>query len=511
MKLTINKACNLNSISVLPPHSRRPNGIGTGSDSSRRPNGIGIGTGSDSSVYGRASQLRSQGMSSQLSQLMSSSQNSMDNNIINNEQSQRFGSQERDNSSKRISCLGPNSSYAREETQMSSLRSPNNYKPRWGCAAPPPVTDRQKCQVSEELEHKIGHIETMQNRQGMVLESIQGDVMQVKKQMQEFALDLEGIKQKLAGHGNSLELVLKGEEDIKATLVESLKSLPNQLREEVHLEIASAISALQNQNEEQMLRLTAELSGVITNSVKAITSSLQPSDNNESVPSMLKLKDRDCQASQSLNMDPATTNSLQPSDNNESVPSMLKLKERDRHIIQSQNMERAMNSAILPQGVYTYNTRSKCKPDVRVETQQPVKQKPDSDANTRSKRKPRKKAETRQSSKQKPDSFANTKSKRKPEKKAGTRQLSKQEPDSFANTRRSKMNIPEEISLIDLDEEWRENNEWDEEFDGGFAYLLGEKETGVGRRFFDDDQVEAEQILKKARRNRKDSNVIVIN
>ncbi|MCL7023930.1 hypothetical protein MKW94_027784 [Papaver nudicaule] len=380
MKLTVNKALDLNSISVLSPHSRRPNG-------------------SDSSIYNRASQLRSQqpqtGISSQ-GGISSLSQNYMDN-ILKNEQSQRFGSQERD---KRISCLAP----TREETQMLS------YKPRWGPAAPPPVTDRHKCQVSEKLEHRTGQIETKQNRQGMVLESIQGDVMQVKKQMQENALDIGVIKQKLASHDNSLLLVFKGEEDIKTTLEESFKSLPDQFRKEVHQEIVSAVSSLQNQRTERMLKLTTELSGMFTNSVKAITSSLQPSDNSDSIPSMLKLKERDC------------------------------------HVIQSQNMEPAMDS-------------------------------------TRSKPQPKYKAETRQSSKQK--------------------------TDSFANAHRSKMNIQDEIPLINQDEKWRENYEPDEELDGGFACLLGEKETGIGS-FYDGDQVEAEQILKKARRNRKHNNVIVL-
>lgn len=406
MKLKINKACDLNSISVLPPHSRRPNGITSGSDSS---------------IFGRSqlrSQQSSQGMSSQLSQLMSSqlSQNSIDN-IINNEQ--RFASQERENSAKRISCLGP-SSLAGEETQMPISRSSNNYKPRWG-SAPPPVIDHHRCQVSDELEHRIGQIETTQNRHGMVLESVQGDIMQVKKQMQECALDIEGIKQKLAGHDNSLQLVLKGEEDIKNILDESFKSFPVQLRKEVHQDIISAISTLQNHNEKQMLKLTTELSGALANSVKEITGFLQPLDNNESVPSMLKLKEREC------------------------------------HPVQSQNMEPAMNSAVLPQRVCTRR-------------------------------------------------------KRKPEKKVETRRSSKQKPDSFANAHRSKMNVPEEIPLINLDEEWRKNNEWDADFDGGFACLLGEIETGVGSSFFDESQVETDQILKKARRrNRKVSRVIVLN
>ncbi|KAI3964256.1 hypothetical protein MKW92_015165, partial [Papaver armeniacum] len=245
MKLKINKACDLNSILVLPPRSRRPNGITYGSDSS---------------IFGRSqlrSQQHSQGMSSQLSQLTSElSQNSIDN-IINNEQ---------ENSAKRISCLAP-SSLSREETQMPISRSSNNYKPRWG-SAPPPVTDHHRCQVNDELEHRIGQIETTQNRRGMVLESIQGDIMQVKKQIQECALDIEGIKQKLAGHDNSLQLVLKGDEDIKNTLDESFKSFPVQLRKEVHQDIISAISTLQNHNEKQMLKLTTELSGALANSMK---------------------------------------------------------------------------------------------------------------------------------------------------------------------------------------------------------------------------------------------------
>ncbi|KAI3887911.1 hypothetical protein MKX03_012591, partial [Papaver bracteatum] len=252
MKLKINKACDLNSISVLPPRSRRPNGITSESDSS---------------IFGRSqlqSQQHSQGMSSQLFQLTSElSQNSIDN-IINNEQ--RFASQE--NSAKRISCLAP-SSLSREETQMPISRSSNNYKPRWG-SAPPPVTDHHRCQVNDELEHRIGQIETTQNLHGMVLESIQGDIMQVKKQIQECSLDIEGIKQKLAGHDNSLQLVitLKGDEDIKNTLDESFKSFPVQLRKEVHQDIISAISTLQNHNEKQMLKLTTELSGALANSVK---------------------------------------------------------------------------------------------------------------------------------------------------------------------------------------------------------------------------------------------------
>ncbi|XP_058088547.1 protein PAIR1-like isoform X1 [Magnolia sinica] len=64
MKLKINKACNLSSISVLPPHSRRGNAIPPGADTSVFGNSQG-----SSQFRSHSQQSFSQGMSmSQLSQ-----------------------------------------------------------------------------------------------------------------------------------------------------------------------------------------------------------------------------------------------------------------------------------------------------------------------------------------------------------------------------------------------------------------------------------------------------------
>ncbi|KAK6140621.1 hypothetical protein DH2020_025636 [Rehmannia glutinosa] len=186
MKLKINKACDLSSISVLPPHSRRSSTVSSGLESS--------------SIYGRsqtASQLRpqqthqsqptlSQGVSSQHGFFSQFSQNSQDE-ILTNEV--KLGSQERENSGRRSSCLPP-ISYARDESQMMVSRSSNNLMRKWS-------GQEFKCQVSEELEHRVGMIETSLSRLGMVLDSVQSDIIQVNKATKEVALEMKAVRQKL--------------------------------------------------------------------------------------------------------------------------------------------------------------------------------------------------------------------------------------------------------------------------------------------------------------------------
>ncbi|EYU32125.1 hypothetical protein MIMGU_mgv1a025416mg [Erythranthe guttata] len=170
MKLKINKACDLSSISVLPPQSRKTSAVSSGLESS-------------SSIFGRsqtASQLRpqqpqqsqltlSQGVSSQHGLFSQFSQNSQDD-ILTNE---KIGSQERENSARRTSCLPP-VSYSREESQMMVSRNSNNLVRKW-------PGQEVKCQISEELEHRMGMIETSLSRLGMILDSVQSDIMQVNK------------------------------------------------------------------------------------------------------------------------------------------------------------------------------------------------------------------------------------------------------------------------------------------------------------------------------------------
>uniref|UniRef100_A0A166E4T0 Protein PAIR1 n=1 Tax=Daucus carota subsp. sativus TaxID=79200 RepID=A0A166E4T0_DAUCS len=219
MKMKMNKACDLSSISVLPPpQARRTNAVAN--------------NGAESSVFGRsqaASQLRSQQQSQQsFSQGVSSqpnmfsqltqNQNSPDDIAIND---QRFGSQEREITTKRLSSLPP-ISHTREESQNQISRSSTNFLRKWH--APD-----QRNQINEELEYRIGMMETSLSRFGMILDSIQSDIMQVNKGRKELALEMESIRQKLNASDNTLQLMNKGQDDVKVNLDRAVNTICDQL------------------------------------------------------------------------------------------------------------------------------------------------------------------------------------------------------------------------------------------------------------------------------------------
>ncbi|XP_061373587.1 putative recombination initiation defects 3 [Gastrolobium bilobum] len=211
MKMKINKACDLNSISVFPPlliYSRRPNTVSSGMQASQHRSQ-------------QSQQSFSQGLSSQHGMLSHFSQNSLDEVVTTNDQ--RVGSQEHENSWRRISSL-PRLTYSREESQPPNSRSSSNLMLKWNSAD-------HKSQLSEGLEQKIGIMETSLSRFAMILDSVQNDVMQVNKGTKEVILELECIRQKLIAQDNSLQLMAKGQEEIRASFDGSLKYLSEQMNQ----------------------------------------------------------------------------------------------------------------------------------------------------------------------------------------------------------------------------------------------------------------------------------------
>ncbi|RVW47021.1 Protein PAIR1 [Vitis vinifera] len=251
MKMKINKACDLSSISVLPPHTRRSSTVPTGPQVSQ--------------------QLRSQQQSqqsfsqSQHGMFSQFSQNSLDEIVAND---QRFGSQERENSMKRISCLAP-VSFTREESQIPISRSSTSLARKWSSASAPDY----RCQIGEDLEHRIGMMETSLTRFGMILDSIQSDVMQVNKGMKEFLMEMEGLRQKLTVHDSSLLLMNKGHEDIKDRLDAALKSISDQMNKDLYQDNLQQsflmLSALPEQIEMCLQKLQNELCKTITKEMQA--------------------------------------------------------------------------------------------------------------------------------------------------------------------------------------------------------------------------------------------------
>uniref|UniRef100_M0ZGU5 Uncharacterized protein n=1 Tax=Solanum tuberosum TaxID=4113 RepID=M0ZGU5_SOLTU len=192
MKLKMNKASDLSSISVLPPHARRPSVVPSAAESSV------FGKSQPSQVRSQqqSQQSFSQGFSSQQAIYSQLSQSSLDDFVPNE---QRLGSQERENSAKRMSCL-PHINYTREETQMQLSKPSTNYLRKWS-------VPESKYQI-EELEHKIGMVETSLSRQGMILDSIQSDIMQVNRGTKEILMEMESLRPKLVSHDELLQLMI---------------------------------------------------------------------------------------------------------------------------------------------------------------------------------------------------------------------------------------------------------------------------------------------------------------
>ncbi|KAH7690753.1 hypothetical protein IHE45_02G070600 [Dioscorea alata] len=247
MRLKINKACDLSSISVLPPPSRRPSGLGSGSD----PSGLGKSQG-----Y----QLRSQSQQS-FSQGMSFSQFSQSSLEENPASDQRLGSQERDNSSKK--SLVPIASM-REEPPIQLSRASTNALRRWSSAS---IPDNRSL-VNEELEHRFQIIEGSLNRLGMILDSVQSDVMQANRAVKEVSLETEVIRQKISLVENSMQKMLRAEEEIKDFLEGRLKAIPVQMDKESDCsklnEILSSLSALPQQIQTNLFKLQHEICNVFS-------------------------------------------------------------------------------------------------------------------------------------------------------------------------------------------------------------------------------------------------------
>ncbi|XP_057495494.1 putative recombination initiation defects 3 isoform X2 [Actinidia eriantha] len=282
MKLKINKACDLSSISVLPPHARR---------SSIVPNGT------ESSVFvkSQAPQIRSQpsqqsfsqGISSQHGMFSQLSQNSLDEIVTND---QRINSQERENSVKKISCLAP-IGYALEESQMPISRSSTNLMRKWNSSSVPD----HRSQIGEELERRVGIIETSLNRFGMIMDSVQSDIMQVNKGIKEVLIEIEGIRQKLVANDNLLQLINRGQEDVKTNLVGGIKSLSDQVSQDIYRErlkdISSAISALPEQIDVCLQQLKSELCKTVTQEIQAIACGLKIPSQSYLTPTVVLAKD----------------------------------------------------------------------------------------------------------------------------------------------------------------------------------------------------------------------------
>lgn len=157
---------------------------------------------------------------------------------------------------------------------MMISRSSTSLARRWSSATVPD----HKYQLSDELEHRITMMETSLTRFGMILDSVQADVMQVNKGTKELSLEVEGIRQKSTVHDDSLHLLNRGQVDIRASLDVGFKSISDQLSaitKQGKLEqILSEVINLPECIDTNIRKRNDELSKCLSGDLQAITCSI---------------------------------------------------------------------------------------------------------------------------------------------------------------------------------------------------------------------------------------------
>lgn len=227
----------------------------------------------------------SQGVSSQHGMFSQLSQNSL-NEVITNDQ--RFCSQDRDNSVKKIACPPP-VSYTREESQMPVSLTSSNFMRKWTSTSAP----EHKCQTNEDLDHRIATIEMSLGRFGIILDSVQSDVMQISKGTKGISLELESLRQKLMVHVDSIHVLSRGQDDIRTSLDLGFKSVMEQgknANQDKWQETLSAVLAFPDRMEACLQKQKNEIWRFFSSELQALTSNLKSSNLSHLPPAVLPPK-----------------------------------------------------------------------------------------------------------------------------------------------------------------------------------------------------------------------------
>lgn len=165
----------------------------------------------------------------------------------------------------------PRFTYSKDESQPLNSISSSNLLVKWNPAD-------NKSQLSDGLENRIGIMETSLSRFAMIMDSVQNDVMQVNKGTKEMLLEMECIRQKLIAQDNSLQLMMKGQEEIKASINGSLKSLSEQMSHVTDIEklqeVYMLVSSMSQLIEGSLRNLQNDLQNT-TKEMKEISCSLK--------------------------------------------------------------------------------------------------------------------------------------------------------------------------------------------------------------------------------------------
>lgn len=501
MKLKINKACDLSSISVLPPPTRRSSAIRSGSEPSL------LGKIQGSQLRSQTSQQSfSQGISSQHGMFSQFSQNSLEE-ILTNEQ--RIGSEEKENSVKKVPSL-PMVGYSRDESQMVLSRPSTNQLSKWSSTA----SADHRSQKNEGLEHRILSMENSLNRFVMILDHVQTDIMQANKGTKEVLMEMEGIRHKLAANDNMLQQMTKGQEDIKSILEGGFKSISDQVSQDLFQEklkeISAAISALKGQIDVSLQALKPELCKAVAQQMQEIACSLKIPQQKELTPIVVSPKAIACslKTPQHKQLTPIVVSPKSIASNLE-----MPVKKQWTPIVVSSkpiasSLKKPIKKQLTPIVVST-NVFCLLK-ELEISRRATPKQIPPLKKQCFTSGRAFRANQGHMTTRSQVRSVVCGKSNLTPKVEVGSWTSVKPEQATIPHACRCNVHKQKRQSPIELDKEWRIPIESDEEINGGFSCLFEEKETGS--YLMAEVKEETDRILRRARkRKRKSRSIIILN
>ncbi|XP_044454689.1 protein PAIR1 isoform X2 [Triticum aestivum] len=194
-----------------------------------------------------------------------------------------------DDSSERMPPFPPSSaSHAQEEPQQQQpVIIPRSTTLRWN----PSPTDT-RCRVNEDAERRFQLLSGSVHKVGMVLDSVQTDVIQLNRTMKEASLESGGVLQKFDLLEDTLQKIIKGQNDLKVLAENSTKSNSDQLnvinsRTSKLNEMSLAVSVCPKQVRADLRELHGDIFRVLTKDMEGVVRDIRSLSTTPAVMPML--------------------------------------------------------------------------------------------------------------------------------------------------------------------------------------------------------------------------------
>ncbi|VAH40441.1 unnamed protein product [Triticum turgidum subsp. durum] len=174
-----------------------------------------------------------------------------------------------------------------EPQQQQPVIIPSSTTLRWN----PSPTDT-RCRVNEDAECRFQQLSGSVHKVGMVLDSVQTDVIQLNRTMKDASVESGGVQQKFDLLEDTLQKIIKGQNDLKVLAENSMKSNSDQLnvlnsRTSKLNEMSLVVSVCPKQVQADLRELHGDIFRVLTKDMEGVVRDIRSLNTRPAAMSML--------------------------------------------------------------------------------------------------------------------------------------------------------------------------------------------------------------------------------